>query len=48
MLYFTIIYKAGVENETDENAILKEVIENAVGRAWWCIGSEIRQRAAFV
>lgn len=24
-----------IENETDENAILKEVIENAVGRAWW-------------
>lgn len=24
-----------IENETDENAILKEIIENAVGRAWW-------------
>ena len=24
-----------IENETDEDAILKEVIENAVGRAWW-------------
>ena len=24
-----------IENETDENAMLKEIIQNAVGRAWW-------------
>lgn len=31
-----------IENETDENAILKEVIENAVGRAWWGKNSRIQ------